>query len=229
MSNAAGSFTADAVLAAVGRRPNIDDIGLETLGIALDKRGLPEVNPMTLQIADLPVWLAGDANGALALQHEAADEGYIAGRNAMAQTSSSYCRRTGLSIVFSSPNAALVGKRMADLDPDRTVVGSVDYSRQGRARTAEKAAGVIQVYADSESGRLNGAEMCAPDGEHMAHLLALAMQQDFTVRDMLAMPFYHPVIEEGLRTALRDLARQVPSGAGSDLADCPPLGIKALE
>lgn len=229
VTNAAGSFTADAVLAAIGRRPNIDDIGLETLGVELDARGLPAVNPTTLQVGDLPVWLAGDANGSLALQHEAADEGYIAGRNATADTSKSYCRRTELAIVFSSPNVARVGHRMADLDPDQTATGSVDFSRQGRARTAETAAGLIQVYADITSGRLKGAEMCAPAGEHFAHLLALAIQRKLTVRDMLAMPFYHPVLEEGLRTALRDLARKVETGEGSDLADCPPLGISALE
>lgn len=229
VSNAAGSFTADAVLAAVGRRPNIDDIGLETLGVTLNERGLPDVNPTTLQIGNLPVWLAGDANGALALQHEAADEGYIAGRNATAQTSKSYCRRTELAIVFSSPSVARVGGSMADLDPERTATGSVDFSRQGRARTAETAAGLMHVYADTKTGRLTGAEMCAPAGEHLAHLLALAIQKELTVREMLAMPFYHPVLEEGLRTALRDLARQVSTGAGSDLADCPPLGIVALE
>lgn len=229
VSNAAGSFTADVVLAAIGRRPNIEDLGLETLGVELDERGLPAVNPTTLQIGDLPVWLAGDANGALALQHEAADEGFIAGRNAMAQSPKSYCRRTELAIVFSSPSAARVGSRKSDLDPERTATGSVDYSEQGRALTAEKAAGLIQVYADIATGRLTGAELCAPEGEHLAHLLALAMQKELTVRELLAMPFYHPVIEEGLRTALRDLSRKVAGSAGSDLADCPPLGIVALD
>jgi dihydrolipoamide dehydrogenase len=43
-----------------------------------------------------------------------------------------------------------------------------------------------------------------PRGEHIGHLLAWAHQQHMTVEQMLAMPFYHPVIEEGLRTALRD-------------------------
>ena len=45
--------------------------------------------------------------------------------------------------------------------------------------------------------------------EHLAHLLAWSHQQKLTIRQMLAMPFYHPVIEEGLRTALRDADGQV--------------------
>ena len=52
----------DQVLVALGRRPNIDNLGLETLGVTLNDKGMPEVNRTTLQIADLPVFLAGDAN-----------------------------------------------------------------------------------------------------------------------------------------------------------------------
>jgi dihydrolipoamide dehydrogenase len=48
--------------------------------------------------------------------------------------------------------------------------------------------------------------MVAPAGEHLAHLLALAISQELTVFDVLQMPFYHPVLEEGFRDALRDLA-----------------------
>ncbi|MGK2924034.1 MAG: hypothetical protein ACSLE2_00280, partial [Lysobacterales bacterium] len=148
---------------------------------------------------------------------------------AVAKSPSAYCRRAGLAIVFSSPQVALVGARLADLDPDRSATGSVDFSKQGRARTAEQAEGLMHIYADTTSGKLTGAEMCAPAAEHMAHLLALALQQDLSVSDLLAMPFYHPVLEEGLRSALRDLARQLPGGGESDLADCPALGIDALE
>ena len=45
----------------------------------------------------------------------------------------------------------------------------------------------------------------APSGEHLAHLLAWSIQQDLTVFDLLAMPFYHPTLEETLRSALRDM------------------------
>ncbi|MEX2467869.1 MAG: dihydrolipoyl dehydrogenase [Gemmatimonadota bacterium] len=226
VSGADGSFTADAVLAAMGRRPNIDDIGLDTLGVDLDERGMPPVDPTTLQIGDLPVWLVGDANGHLAVLHEAADEGHIAGRNAMAETPTEYCRRTGLAIVFSSPGVARVGARLGDLDPDATAIGSADFSQQARAKTAERAEGLLRIYADKTSGRLTGSEMCIPGAEHLSHLLALAIHRELTVHDLLEMPFYHPVLEEGLRGALRDLARAVPSGGGSDLVDCPEPGLR---
>lgn len=62
---------------------------------------------------------------------------------------------------------------------------------------------------DFSTGRLLGAEMCAPDGEHLGHVLSWAIQQDMTVFDVLKMPFYHPVIEEGLRDALKHAAARV--------------------
>jgi dihydrolipoamide dehydrogenase len=64
--------------------------------------------------------------------------------------------------------------------------------------------GLLHLYADIASGRIVGAEMIGPDAEHLAHLLAWAVQAEMTVARALEMPFYHPVVEEGLRTALRN-------------------------
>lgn len=219
----------DRVLVAMGRRPNVDNLGLETLGIPLDKRGLPQVNPTSLQVADLPIFLAGDANGQGALLHEAADEGHISGLNAVAETIHCFKRRTPLAVVFSDPEVAVVGKRWSELDSDAVVVGKVSFARHGRARTAEKNKGVLHIYADKKNGRLLGAEMCVPAAEHMVHLLALAIERDLKVGDLLRMPFYHPVYEEGLRSALRELAGQLPCAGESDLASCGAYNVEALD
>ena len=251
VSSGPNRVVVDQVIAAMGRAPNIEHLGLETLGVPLDKRGMPAVNPQTQQIGDLPVFLAGDANTHAPLLHEAADEGHIAGINAMAcaltpaaapaaapaaiptpPTPTRFQRRTPLAIVFCDPQVAMVGKRLADLDSAHTVTGTVRFTNQGRARAAQRNRGALHVYADRATGRLQGAEMCAPEGEHLAHLLALAVQQKLTVHDLLGMPFYHPVLEEGLRTALRDAARQLADAANapeSDLASCPAIGVPALE
>ena len=232
VSSGPNRVVVDQVIAAMGRMPNIEHLGLETLGVPLDKRGLPTVNPQTQQIGDLPVFLAGDANTHAPLLHEAADEGHIAGMNALAPSPTAFQRRTPLAIVFCDPQVAMVGKRLSDLDSAHTVTGTVSFENQGRARAAQRNRGALHVYADRATGRLQGAEMCAPAAEHLAHLLALAVQQKLTVHDLLGMPFYHPVLEEGLRTALRDAARQLADAANapeSDLASCPAIGVPALE
>ena len=230
VTGAGDPFEADAVLAAMGRRPNIDDLGLDALGVPLDDDGLPNLDPTTLRIGDLPVFLAGDANAYRALQHEAADDGHIAGRNAAPDAvAQSHCRRTPLSIVFASPQVARVGMPLSALPVGQIVSAEADFSRQGRARINGQAEGVLRIHAETPGGKILGAEMCAPAAEHLAHLLALAIERGLTVSEMLAMPFYHPVLEEGLRGALRHLQKDLPVAAGSDLSGCESIGHEALD
>lgn len=223
------SSVVDAVFAAMGRRPNIEGLGLDRLGVPLDERGLPKVDPHSLRVGQLPVYIAGDVDTNLPLQHEANDEGHIAGFNAVHAAVETFRRRVRLGIVFCEPQIGIVGKPYRDLDLAQTVIGAADFSRQGRAIVAVENQGMLRVYADKKSKRLIGAELCAPHGEHLAHLLAFAMERSSSITDLLRMPFYHPTLEEGLRTALRHAAVQLGARAESDLASCDPLGADALD
>ena len=197
--------TVDFVIAATGRTPNIRGLGLEHTSLALDRRGLPLFDRTTMQCGSQPVFIAGDAGDDLPLLHEAADEGRIAGENAARFPDVRPApRRTPLAIVFSDPQLAVIGARHADLAPGTFVTGEVSFENQGRSRVMLRDTGLLHVYADLATGRLLGAEMIGPDAEHIGHLLAWAIQAEWTVAQALAMPFYHPVVEEGLRTALRD-------------------------
>ena len=89
------------------------------------------------------------------------------------------------------------------MTPGSFVTGEVSFDDQGRARIMHRNKGLMHVYAD-KTGRFLGAEILAPAAEHIAHLLAWALQSKMHIKQMLEMPFYHPVIEEGLRTALLD-------------------------
>lgn len=213
------------VLVAAGRRPNVEGLGLAATGLALDAHGLPRVDPETTQCGDAPIFFAGDVNGHLPLLHEAADEGRIAGANAMLWPAvERHVRRVPLAIAFTDPQAAMVGARYADLPEGRHAIGQVSFENQGRARVAGRNRGLLRVYGDLASCRLLGAEMFGPGMEHMAHLLAWAVQSGMTVQRALEMPFYHPVLEEGLRTALRSLARELRAMGGcrpEDLAEAP--------
>lgn len=224
-----GKVVVDKVVASVGRRPNVKGLGLETLGVPLDEKGMPEVDPHTMRIGDTPVLLAGDANGQTPLLHEGADEGHIAGLNATSEEPIRLSRRTPLSVVFSDPQIASVGRKAADLDPETILTGEVVFSAQGRARIMLENRGLLRLHAARDDGRVLGAEMAAPAAEHIGHLLALAIGRKLTVHDLLRMPLYHPTVEEGLRTALRAIARELPPCSISDLAGCGPMGAEALE
>jgi len=213
----------DKVLVAIGRRPNLKNLKLENLGIALDKRGMPNFDPQTMQIEDLPVYIAGDVNADRPLLHEAADEGRIAGYNVVKEQKK-FKRKVPLAIVFTDPNIAFVGKSYKEIKEDSNILtASYDFKQQGRAFLINKNAGLCHLYVEKNEGKLIGAQMVAPGGEHLAHHLAWAMEKELTVYDMLALPFYHPTLEEGLYTLLRDAVKKLEHKKESIL-EIPFLG-----
>ncbi|HCH64594.1 MAG TPA: dihydrolipoyl dehydrogenase [Deltaproteobacteria bacterium] len=202
--------TYERVLIAAGRSPNLRGLGLEQLGVSISNHGRLHYDPMTMQVGESNVFVAGDVNGDLPLLHEAADEGRIAGMNAARHPKVLvHRRRTPLAIVFTDPQMATVGAPWDALDCANHRVGEVSYRNQGRARVMNRHRGHVRIYGEVGTGRLLGAEMLGPDVEHTAHLLAWAIQSGLTVADALEMPFYHPVVEEGIRTALRDLRQNL--------------------
>lgn len=198
----------DYALVATGRRPNIDKLGLENTSLELDERGVPFYDDYNGRCGDSHIFIAGDANNRLPLLHEAADEGYIAGYNAAHYPEVRRCARsTPITVVFTDPQIMMVGETYAQL-ADRGAdfaIGEVEWSDQGRSRVMLVNKGLLRVYGERNTGKFLGAEMIGPSAEHIAHLLAWSRQSDLSVSQMLERPYYHPVIEEGVRTALRNL------------------------
>ena len=196
----------DFLLAATGRSPNVNDLGLENTELELDSLGVPLYNSATMQCGNSSIFIAGDVNNDLPLLHEAADEGEIAGDNAgRFPDIKEGLRRSPVTVVFCDPQIAIVGDSWSELEGNENVVtGKVSFEGQGRSRIILKNKGLMHIYADRNSGLFLGSEFIGPHAEHLAHLMSWAHQQKMTIQQMLEMPFYHPVIEEGLRTALRD-------------------------
>ena len=219
----------DYVLAATGRRANVDKLDIENSGVEIDNRGIPLADRFTLQTSVPHLFIAGDASNQLPLLHEAADQGRIAGDNAgRFPDIRAGLRRSALSVVFSDPQIAMVGSTLRELNQKYSScgcfeIGEVSFEDQGRSRVMLRNKGLLHVYGEHGTGRFLGAEMMGPNVEHIAHLLAWAHQQQMTISQMLDMPFYHPVIEEGLRTALRDLNAKLHLGPEmvKRCLDCP--------
>lgn len=200
----------DYVLAAAGRIPNVDRLDIDRIALERGERGIPVYDSETMQTSISHIFIAGDATSDRTLLHEAADEGRIAGRNAARYPAiEKGQRRAHLGVVFSDPQISSIGLQSHDLVDIDHVVGEVSFEGQGRSRVIGKNRGLLKVYADQVSGVLLGAEMFGPAAEHIGHLLAWAVQQKLTVDDILEMPFYHPVIEEGVRTAFRDASAKL--------------------
>jgi dihydrolipoamide dehydrogenase len=213
------------VLAATGRAPNVKGLDLARAGLATNAAGLPSFDSCTMQCGDSSIFIAGDVSHERPVLHEAADQGRIAGDNAGRYPDlQPGLRRTPLTIAFTDPQIATVGLPYKNLPARRVVIGEVSFEDQGRSRVMRQNRGLLRAYAEIGSGRFVGAEMIAPRAEHLAHLLAWACQSSMSVSDMLDMPFYHPVIEEGLRTALRDAKEKLLHGlpAIEHCTDCTP-------
>lgn len=213
------------VLAATGRLPDLARLGLEKSGLACDARGIPLFDRRTMRCGASSIFIAGDASNERPLLHEAADQGRIAGDNAGRYPEVlPGLRRAALAIAFTDPQVAIVGDGFHALEAGRTASGEVSFVSQGRSRVMLQDHGLLRVYGEYGSARFVGAEMCGPRAEHLAHLMAWALQSGMTVPQMLQMPFYHPVVEEGLRTALRDLNEKLLHGVPEieHCADCTP-------
>ncbi len=210
----------DYALAATGRLPNLDNIGLSNTSLTLNERGMPSFDLYTGRIEQSHIFIAGDVNNVSPLLHEASDEGAIAGYNAAHYPNiRRFKKSTSIGVVFSDPQIMMIGQTFRELAESDIAfeVGELNWQGQGRSRVMLLNKGLLRVYGEQNTGRFLGAEMIGPRAEHIAHLLAWAHQSNLTVSEILERPFYHPVFEEGVRTALRDLNYKLQMG------DKPPM------
>ncbi|AMN50031.1 MULTISPECIES: dihydrolipoyl dehydrogenase [unclassified Psychrobacter] len=203
------------VLVATGRRNNIEQLGIENLGVELDDKNRPkQLDKKTGQIGNLDVYIVGDANANIPLLHVASDEGYSAGSMVCKNEADAYIRPPAIpfSIVFCSPQIVNVGLSLPEIqqNPDlEYVVGSVSFDNQGRSRVMGVNCGLLHIYGCKKTDKVLGASMVGPDAEYIGHILATAITNDLSVKALLDTPFYHPTILEGLRTALRDVQHKM--------------------
>jgi dihydrolipoamide dehydrogenase len=205
----ADTVIVDKVFVAMGRSANLAGLGLEDLGIISNTQPLPKYDELTMQIEDFPIYIAGDATRNRLTLHESENEGKIAGYNAAQQFPNKFKRYTKLKIVSTNPEIAIIGKAWKELKIGEYESGEINFEDQGKSVIIGKNIGYLRIYAKKSTGLLLGAELYAPKGEHLAHLIAWLIDKKLTVKDALSMPFYHPTVEEGLYKALCDLEEKI--------------------
>jgi dihydrolipoamide dehydrogenase len=198
----------DAVLLALGRHSNTVTMNLDAAGAATIN-GKVDFDEQTMSVTGTSLFIAGDSTSERSVMHEASDEGLIAGYNASQTTPKKFKRKTALGIVFTQPNIARVGYLAED---ETTLSALVQLSTNGRAKVKHATDGGIKLIADKETGVIRGAEIVSVDGEHLAHLMAWAIEQNMTASQLSKMPTYHPVVEEALSACIDALTRQLTPG-----------------
>lgn len=197
----AGRF--EYVLSAAGRPPALDGLDMKMAGVDLAEDGVPRFDLATLRCGDSSLFIAGDANNARPVLHEASAQGEWAGTNA-ARFPKVEGRAVGanLAIVFTDPDICVVGPAFEPRASERWAIG--ESRENGRDRCEGRPPGLLRLYVRREDRVVVGGALFGPRVEHLGQKLAWLADRAMTVDEALRLPFYHPTAEEGLRTALED-------------------------
>ncbi len=186
----------EAVLVAVGRRPNSTDIGLEALGLAVDERGfLPVDEQQRTAVAN--IFAIGDVVGEPMLAHKATHEGKVAAE-VIAGHKSAFEPLTIPSVAYTSPEIAWMGltekeAKARNIDYDK---GKFPWGASGRALSAGVASGVTKVLFDRENGRILGAGICGANAGELIHEAVLALEMGADAVDISRTVHAHPTLAE---------------------------------
>ena len=191
------------VLVAIGRRPNIENSGIEELGIELN-RGKIVVNE-NLETSVEGIYAIGDLINTPMLAHVASKEGIIAVENAFGK-SKTVDYTAVPRCVYTEPEVAAVGKTQKQLDAEGVEynVGQFEFRGLGKAQDIGHTQGFIKVLADSED-KIVGASVVGPHATDLLTELSLAVHLGLTVEQVGDVIHAHPTLSEGLMEALHDV------------------------
>ncbi|QUW21748.1 dihydrolipoyl dehydrogenase [Sporosarcina sp. Marseille-Q4063] len=187
---------ADYVLVTVGRRPNTDEMGLETTGINISERGLIEVDKQCR--TNVPsIYAIGDVVPGLQLAHKASYEAKIAAE-AISGMKSEVDYLAIPAVCFTDPELATVGlnEQQAKDEGYEVSSGKFPYAANGRAIALDATDGFVKLVARKEDGLLLGAQIVGENASDMISELALAIEAGMTVEDIAMTIHAHPTLAE---------------------------------
>ena len=187
---------ADYVLVTVGRKPNTNDIGLETIGVKMTDRGLIEVDSQGR--TSIPhIYAIGDIVAGPALAHKASYEGKVAAE-AIAGMPSAVDYKAIPAVVFSDPEIASVGLSETEAKEKgyAVSVGKFNYAANGRALSLNAAEGFVKIVADHVNGLVLGAQIVGPEASNLIAELGLAIEMGATLEDIALTIHAHPTLGE---------------------------------
>jgi dihydrolipoamide dehydrogenase len=190
----------DCVLQAVGRKPSVDNLGLEVAGIRFSPKGIAVNNQMQTSVPG--IYAIGDVVGGIMLAHVASKEGVVAAENA-AGGDSFIDYKAVPSCIFSLPEAASVGmsEEQAREAGHTVLVGKFAMVNNGKALAVGETGGFVKFVADEQYGEILGLHIV---GAHASDLIlegALALTLEATLEEIDATIHAHPTLGESLAEA----------------------------
>jgi mercuric reductase len=208
-------LTAERLMLAVGTTPATGGIGLETVGVELDRQGFVVIDA-ECRTSAAGIWAAGDVTGPPLLAPAGELEARVAVENMFAGRHCTVDHHGTPMAVFIDPEIAMVGQTAAQASAAGHAVAEVhlDLATVAKAHVVGAPVGGLLLWADLLDGRVLGAQILAPRAADLIHEVALAVRACLTVNDLAEMVHVYPTISDGWRLAARQLLRDYPELQG---------------
>lgn len=191
---------ADYVLVAIGRRPYTAGLGLETVGLATDKRGMLENQQHKSGVPG--IWIIGDVTSGPMLAHKAEDEA-IACIERIAGHAAEVNYEAIPGVIYTKPEVATVGKTEEQLKAEGRAykVGKFPFTANSRAKINHEAEGFVKVLADERSDQILGVHIIGPSAGELIGEYCVALEFSASAEDIALICHPHPTRSEALRQA----------------------------
>jgi dihydrolipoamide dehydrogenase len=191
---------AEMVLMAVGRRAATDGMGLEEVGVTME-RGRIQVNA-ALQTSVPSIYAAGDCLRGIGLAHLASREGIVAVDNALGREAH-VCLDCVPSGIYTVPEVASVGLREHEAAERglEVTVGKFPFTALGKATVLNEREGFVKLVAEAGTGRMLGGTIVGPKATELIAEVALAVQNKLTIGDVAETIHGHPTLNEAVGEA----------------------------
>jgi dihydrolipoamide dehydrogenase len=196
----AQTLSADYVLVAIGRRPYTQGLGLDTVGIVPDKRGVIANNHYKTGVDG--VWVIGDVTSGPMLAHKAEDEA-IACIELIAGKAGHVNYDIIPGVIYTKPEVATVGKTEEELKAAGVAykVGKFPFLANSRAKINHEGEGQVKVLADAKTDRILGVHAVGPNVGDMIAEFCVAMEFGGSSEDVARTCHPHPTRSEAMRQA----------------------------
>jgi pyruvate/2-oxoglutarate dehydrogenase complex dihydrolipoamide dehydrogenase (E3) component len=183
---------------------------LQTAGVK--KQNDRIITNSKMQTSAPHIFAAGDCTGPHEIVHIAVTQGEIAAHNIVNPKSPRKIdHRLLISIVFTEPQVAFVGltEKAAKSRRVKFIAASYPFNDHGKSLIMDAKDGFVKLLADPKSGEILGGACVGPSGGELIHEIVAAMAKRMTVRELAAMPHYHPTLAEIWTYPAEELAGQI--------------------
>lgn len=200
-SGAEQKLTVDKLIVSIGRVPNVDGLGVDTVGLKRDERGFVVVDDDCK--TNLPnVWAVGDVVRGPMLAHKAEEEG-VAVAERIAGQHGHVNFGTIPSVIYTSPEIAWVGQNEQQLKTANREykAGSFPFMANGRARALGDTTGFVKVLADAKTDEVLGVHIIGPQASELISEAVTIMEFRGAAEDIARICHAHPTLSEAMKEA----------------------------